>query len=147
MIEIRPLGPADKQQWLPLWQGYLDFYKTELAPEVTENSWARLLSPDEGLHGIAATDKDGCLVGIAHYLLHPGTWDVGHVCYLEDLFVAENTRELGIGRALIDYLATQGRAKGWERVYWQTASDNHTAQALYEKIATRKDWVRYEIDL
>ena len=147
MIEIRPLCPADKPDWLPLWQGYLDFYKTMLAPEVTENTWARLLSPTGGLEGLAGVDQAGTLVGFAHYLLHTGTWDTGHVCYLEDLFVAPDARNLGAGHALIEHLAMTGRASGWQRVYWQTAQNNKTARRLYDKLATQTDWVRYEIEL
>ena len=32
-LEIRAALAADKQRWFILWQGYLDFYKTELSTE------------------------------------------------------------------------------------------------------------------
>lgn len=151
MVEIRPLRPADKAQWLPLWQGYLDFYEHVLAPEVTENTWARLTGRLTGLpgqiSGFGAFDENGGLKGFTHYLLHSGTWGDAEVCYLEDLFVCEDTRGLGIGRRLIQHLATHGRACGWQRIYWQTAESNKRAQLLYDKLANRTDWVRYEIEL
>ncbi|HCK4786223.1 TPA: GNAT family N-acetyltransferase, partial [Pseudomonas aeruginosa] len=30
-LQIRPVGAADHAAWLPLWQGYQRFYKTEIA--------------------------------------------------------------------------------------------------------------------
>ncbi len=51
------------------------------------------------------------------------------------------------GRALIGAIAGKGRAEGWLRLYWQTAKDNNTAQHLYDKLAQRTDWLRYDLDL
>ena len=34
-IIVRPVRPDDRAAWEPLWQGYLTFYKSSLAPEVT----------------------------------------------------------------------------------------------------------------
>ena len=43
---IRPALPADKSQWLILWQGYLEFYKTELSADQTERTWNRIMDAD-----------------------------------------------------------------------------------------------------
>jgi len=44
-LTTRPITASDKERWLVLWQGYLDFYKTAVAPEQTERtgiaSWIR----------------------------------------------------------------------------------------------------------
>ncbi len=56
-------------------------------------------------------------------------------------------RGRGVGRALIEALADRGRNEGWLRLYWQTARDNETAQKLYDKLAARTDWLRYDLDL
>jgi len=144
---IRDLQSDDKEAWLALWLGYLRFYETELAPEVTENTWARLLASDGGIEGFAALDEVGTMIGFVHYLLHPGTWGADPICYLEDLYVSENVRGGGTGRALIEALADKGRRKKWQTIYWQTAAGNRQAQALYDRLATRTDWVRYELDL
>ncbi len=36
-----------------------------------------------------------------HYIFHRSCWSVGNYCYLQDLFVADGVRKLGLGRALI----------------------------------------------
>ena len=85
-------------------------------------------------------------VRFAHYILHPRTWSLQPVCYLEDLFVAPEARRLGAGRHLIQRLVTKGRDRGWRRVYRHTHDDNVAGVALYDRVAERTDYVRYDIE-
>ena len=62
-VTIRPLEKADYDQWYPLWQGYLTFYKSEVADEVTEVNFDRICDPDGDLYGFAAVDDDGRMLG------------------------------------------------------------------------------------
>ena len=80
-------------------------------------------------------------------VIHPNTWMIAPVCYLEDLYVEEGLRGRGIGRSLIEALAEEGRRAGCRRIYWRTADDNFTAQRLYDLVARRSRWVTYELDL
>ncbi|MDF2689924.1 MAG: family acetyltransferase [Microvirga sp.] len=142
MIEIRPFRPDDRQAWELLWQGYLTFYKSSLATEVTEEAWRRLNDPAEPMHGLAAF-LDGRIVGIVHYLYHRSTWTMGNYCYLQDLFTAEEARGQGAGRALIEAVYERAGADGASRVYWLTHETNTAAQALYDKVASRSGFIQY----
>lgn len=144
-LTIRPLEARDRAAWDGMWAGYLAFYKTELWPEVSDDTFQRVLSGV--LIGIVAVDENDAPLGFAHALLHQGTWSPKLLCYLEDLYVREEARGRGVGRALIEALADRGRNEGWLRLYWQTARDNETAQKLYDKLAARTDWLRYDLDL
>lgn len=141
-VFIRPFQPEDRAAWEPLWQGYLTFYKTRLAPEVTETSWQRLLDPAEPMYGLVAL-IDGEIVGIVHYIYHRSTWTTGNYCYLQDLFTSEKARNKGVGRALIEAVAEQAKADGASRVYWLTHETNVSAQALYDKVASRSGFIQY----
>jgi len=143
---IRDAQVGDLADWMPLWQGYLDFYGVDVEPAVTMNTWARILDPMNPLTCRLAT-VGGNVVGFAHHHTHLTTWDTRPTCYLEDLFVSENARGLGIGRALIEDLVTLGREKNWASIYWITAEDNETAQMLYDRLATRDEFRRYSIKL
>ena len=146
-LYIRPFVAGDRTAWGEMWAGYLTFYETSLEPAVSGDTWERFLEPAPGHLGLMALDEETGPVGFAHAIIHPGTWSPRPLCYLEDLFVKPDTRGHGVGRALIEWLAERGRAEGWLRIYWQTARDNTRAQALYDKLAERTDWLRYDMDL
>jgi GNAT superfamily N-acetyltransferase len=141
-ILIRPFTAADRPAWEPLWQGYLTFYRSSLAREVTDTTWARLVDPSELMHGLAAV-LDGEIVGIVHYLYHRSTWTIGNYCYLQDLFTSEKARNRGAGRALIEAVYERAKADGASRVYWLTHETNTAAQALYDKVAARSGFIQY----
>ena len=144
---VRPIMPADETEWQKLWAGYLAFYRRALGPEITQATWRRVVHPGrEAMIGRVA-ERDGRLVGLLHAVIHANTWATAPVCYLEDLYVDAEARGAGIGRALIEDLAAEGRRAGWHRLYWRTATDNTTAQRLYDRLARRSGWVTYELDL
>jgi len=143
---VRPIARSDYAQWLPLWDGYNAFYgrsgETALAPEITQMTWARFFDAYEPVHALVAESGDR-LVGLAHYLFHRSTTSIAPVCYLQDLFTDASVRGQGIGGALIGELYEYARRAGTSRVYWQTHETNHTAQALYDKIAERSGFIVY----
>lgn len=143
MIEIRPLASGDRSQWNTLWAGYLRFYRHPLPAEVTEATWARLLDPRAPLHGLVA-GRAGALVGLVHYQFHPSTWSLRDYCYLEDLYVDPAARGGGVGRALIHGVYAQADRAGAATVYWLTQEFNAEARALYDTLARRTSFIRYE---
>lgn len=144
-VTVRPSKPDDFEAWLPLWDGYCDFYEASVPPAVTENTWARVHDDGEPLFGLVAEDETGKLVGFTLCVVHAGTWSTHGHCYLEDLFVDPDSRGGGIGKALIEAVVERAEKNKWQRVYWQTAHDNEAARALYEKLAPVSKWVIYEI--
>lgn len=141
-VAIRDLRPSDRPAWENLWAGYLGFYQHPLDPVVTEVTWSRLNDPAEPVFALVAEDQRG-LIGLAHCVLHRGTWTLGDLCYLEDLFVAPAARKGGIGRALIEAVYARADKLKCERVYWLTHENNTDAQRLYDKIAQRTGFTQY----
>jgi len=88
-------------------------------------------------------ERGGEVVGFAHYRSHPDTFTGGRDWFLDDLYVDPAARGAGTGRALIEAIIAMAAGTGGS-LRWITAADNHTAQALYEKVATRTSWVMYE---
>jgi ribosomal protein S18 acetylase RimI-like enzyme len=141
-VVIRPLGEDEREAWNLLWQGYLAFYKSALAQEISDLAWSRFQDPDEPLFALGGY-IEGRLTGIAHYLFHRSTWAQNRYCYLEDLFVAEEARGRGVGRALIEEVYRKAEAAGASRVYWLTQSNNSQARALYDKVADNLGFIQY----
>ena len=71
-IVVTAIGPQDRARWAELWRGYLDFYETELPPEIYEHTWQRLIAAESPIRGLGARlgSEEAPLVGIAHYLFH-----------------------------------------------------------------------------
>jgi GNAT superfamily N-acetyltransferase len=141
-IVIRPVGTDERAAWEPLWKGYQTFYEVALSDEASDVAWARLHDPCEPMHILGAY-VDGKLVGIAHYLFHRSFWSIGDYCYLQDLFVAKEVRNLGAGRALIAAVERAARAAGASRIHWLTQEGNTDARALYDQVADRSGFIQY----
>ena len=145
-LEIRAALAADKQRWFILWQGYLDFYKTELSTEQSELTWQRILDPEFNMKCAVVVD-DGLIVGFTTYSLQNSTWSEGGHCYLEDLFVDPAVRGKGVGRALIEYVKSYAIKNNCSRLYWNTDEDNATARKLYDTYALESGKRQYRIAL
>jgi GNAT superfamily N-acetyltransferase len=149
-IEIRPVRPSDHDAWLPLWDGYNEFYgragATALDPKITESTWGRFFDPAEAVFALVA-DAGDSLEGLAHYLYHRSTTRLELVCYLQDLYTTPARRGRGIGGALIEGVYTRARQAGLKRVYWQTQATNAPGRRLYDTVAQHLGFIVYSHDL
>ena len=67
---------------------------------------------------------------------------------MNDLFMLPAARGGGTADALIAECAERCRATGARSLTWQTARDNHRAQAVYERSgAVRSEWLDYALEL
>jgi GNAT superfamily N-acetyltransferase len=141
-LVIRPIRREDHDSWMPLWRGYQEFYKVDLAEEVSATTFARLLDPAEPVNGSLAWQGPRA-VGMVHYIPHRSTWTIGNYCYLQDLFTAPDLRGGGVGRKLIEHVYEVAKQAGCARVYWLTHESNATAMKLYDRVADKPGFVQY----
>jgi GNAT superfamily N-acetyltransferase len=151
-FHVRPVRAKDEWAWRLLWREYCDFYGVSVSPAVTDELWRRIMDDRESINALVAEAPageadDARLAGIANYVLHPYTWGTELICYLEDLFVAEEARGKGAGKALIGALIRLSEKNGWPRLYWHTHEDNKTARSLYDRITPVDRFVRYTVKL
>jgi len=145
-LTIRAVRPDDYEQWLPLWDGYNAFYgrsgPTALAPEITRVTWQRFFDESEPMHALVA-ERNGHLLGLAHYLFHRSTISIELNCYLNDLFTSESARGKGVGHALLLEFYKRAQEAGSTRVYWLTHETNETARRLYDQVAANRGFIVY----
>jgi GNAT superfamily N-acetyltransferase len=142
---IRRAVAGDRARLTPLVRAYIDFYRE---PQPAEERLAGLLDvlagrPEVGAQFVA--EKDGELHGFATVYLTYDTVAARRVAVMNDLFVAPDDRNAGLGRALIRRCHEFARDNDCAVLSWITAQDNARAQALYDKVARRTTWVTYEM--
>jgi GNAT superfamily N-acetyltransferase len=142
---VQSLDAGDWDQWLPLWEGYLRFYRAALPEETTRNTFDRLVTGESEMFGLFARDERGAGVGLAHCVLHPTTWSRRPSCYLEDLYVATEARGGNVGRALLEEAKRESVGRGAERLYWHTQEYNGPARALYDLVGHPTSFIVYEM--
>ena len=145
-MQTRAITQTDEAKWRELWAAYLAFYKVDLTEETTSNVWSRLMDQSNPLNCFVCVDGDH-IIGIVNYFFHGSTWYPTSYCYLEDLYVDQTVRSKGAGRALINAVKEAAQKEGAAKLYWHTDQQNETAQALYNKVATLTDLIKYEISL
>lgn len=143
MLEIVPLEHLAFEQWSPLWQGYLNFYKSQLSDEQIRLSWKRITNPEQADMFGYAIQIDGQVLGFVHLISHMSMWTELPYCYLQDLYVDEQFRNQGLARQLIEhsYAVCSGK---YDRVYWLTQESNINAQYLYDRVASKTGFIQYK---
>ena len=142
-VKIRPLMAEDRTDWGQMWCDYLSFYETDVAPEIYDTTFARLIDSTNPVQNALVAELDGAAVGIVHYIYHAHNWRAEDVCYLQDLYAKEAVRGQGIGRALIEAVYAAADANGTPSVYWMTQDFNENARLLYDRIGTLTPFIKY----
>lgn len=147
-MRITLVGSTDLPELLPLVRAYCDFYQVTPSDQaLLELSRALLADPQrEGLQ-LLARDDAGRAVGFATLYWTWQTLTAARVGVMNDLFVAAEARGMGVAEGLIAACLERCREHGATRLVWQTANDNHRAQAVYARVgATRDDrWLDYNL--
>ena len=89
--------------------------------------------------GVLLATVDGKPAG---YALHHRGYEVDNasrVLYLSDLYVREDARRLGVGRALMAAMAAECRRSGAAEILWRVHAKNRSARAFYLGLGAA-DW-------
>jgi ribosomal protein S18 acetylase RimI-like enzyme len=142
-INVRQIQVGDKSAWQELYFDYLKFYETSPGDVNSELLWDRLTNSDPQIQALVA-ESNGVVIGIAHFHYQLSTWSETSHCYLEDLYVAEDARENGVAKALIQQVQELAIKQGCTELFWITKESNTTARKLYDQVANLSDFIRYE---
>jgi GNAT superfamily N-acetyltransferase len=148
-VRIARVGADDLADLLPLMRGYCDFYEVD-PPDKALLALSRALIADpahEGVQLIARDGHSGEPLGFATIYWSWSTSRAARIGVMNDLFTSAAARRRGVGEALIRACLDETRRRGAVMLGWQTARDNHTAQALYERVGgIREEWYDYYLE-
>ncbi|MCR1809200.1 GNAT family N-acetyltransferase [Haploplasma modicum] len=87
-------------------------------------------------------------VGFALYFYNFSTFVTKPGLYLEDIFILEEYRGLGLGKNVFNYLVKKAKAEELERIEWVCLDWNLPSIKFYEKLGARKmdDWTVFRLD-
>jgi GNAT superfamily N-acetyltransferase len=146
---ISVVTEPDLVDLLPLMRGYCDFYGVQPSDaDLLAMARALIADPEhEGLQ-LLARAADGAAEGFATIFWTWSTLSASRIGVMNDLFVVPQARGRGTGEALIAACRECCREHGASSLTWQTALDNATAQALYDRLgAKRARWLDYSLDV
>jgi GNAT superfamily N-acetyltransferase len=147
---ITRVGEEDLEALLPLLRGYCDFYEVSPSDEaLLAVSRALIADPErEGLQLIARrVGGDGVrAVGFATLYWTWQTLNAARLAVMNDLFIVPEARGSGLADRLIAACRERAAEHGAGELAWQTAKDNHRAQAVYDRVGgSRSEWFDYSL--
>lgn len=145
-VLVRDLTLADEPRWRELYREYLEFYEAQKSETSIDLVWQRLITEPPHIQNVVA-ELNGQVVGICHFHYQVSTWSDTSQCYLEDLYVDEAFRRHGVAGSLIAAVKSQARSNAATELYWLTRLVNLRAQSLYDRVANKTDFIRYEVSL
>lgn len=132
---LRVARPGDEPGILACIQGLADYEREPDAVENTVEALTVTLFGDDPKAFCHVVERDGRIVGIALWFLTYSTWTGRHGIWLEDLYVDDEQRGRGCGKALIASLAAVCVERGYSRLEWTVLDWNAPAVAFYRAIS------------
>jgi ribosomal protein S18 acetylase RimI-like enzyme len=130
-IEIRVARPGDEDEVSAMVAGFRDFYAEEEPSDSQISQVVAELIDDPRTEFLLAAHP---AVGFAQLRFRPSVWTGSDDAWLEDLYVAEEERGAGIGRALTEACLGRARERGCRRIQLDANENNPNAIGLYESL-------------
>ena len=123
---------------VPLFDAYRQFYKQESDLEGAQQFLKNNLTHQQSTVYLAFSDTD---IPMGFVQLYP-SWEsvtMSKRWVLYDLYVAEAGRKKGVGTELMNRAKQLAQDTGSKYLMLETATDNYTAQKLYESLDYQRD--------
>ena len=130
-MNIKKATLSDLDLLAPLFSDYLEFYGSDKKASSQRDFLQERLTNRDSTIFLACDEQDN---GVGFTQVYPSFTSVGigKLLVLNDLFVHEDHRGRGVGRALINAVKEFAESVGAVRFDLETGIDNLTAQRLYE---------------
>ena len=132
-INVRAFAEPDIPELLELmkglarFEGYIDDFRVS-----EEDLRVHGLGPSPRFEAfVADTDKPEGLLGMAVVFCIPWTYDLRPTLILKELFVRDDARGRGVGRLLLERVASRARELDCPRLQWTVLDTNEPAKRFY----------------
>ncbi|HVO78646.1 MAG TPA: GNAT family N-acetyltransferase [Candidatus Bathyarchaeia archaeon] len=136
-IEILQATPAEVGVLAPLFDAYRQFYRKPSNQEAARRFLFARLSKGESV--LFYAQDEGSPAGFVHLYPVFSSLNLTRQWILSDLFVTPGGRRRGVGQALMRHAHQFAESTQADGLMLETATDNHTAQRLYERLGWKRD--------
>jgi len=135
---IRRAIRADSKQFLKL---LTMFAKWEHFEPPDGKAQSRIIEDifDKKLANLLVATSDKNLLGYALYFYTYSSFTALPTLYLEDLFVLEDSRQKGLGKALFNRCVEEARKHGCGKMEWAVLTWNQKAMDFYVRRGAKRD--------
>jgi GNAT superfamily N-acetyltransferase len=139
---IRPAAPADVPLILSLIRELAEYEKLAHEVKATEVDLKTALFGARPHAECVIAELGGKPVGFALFFHNFSTFLAKPGIYLEDLYVKQEVRGKGVGRALLAHLASLALRRGCGRFEWAVLDWNAPAIKFYQSLGAKmmEDW-------
>jgi ribosomal protein S18 acetylase RimI-like enzyme len=132
-----------------LFDAYRQFYKKKSDLKAARDFLKRRLKNRESVLFLAFSEGEGQAkpVGLVHLYPTFSSLTLRRQWILSDLFVVPEARREGVGEALMNHARRLAKATDADALLLETATDNFTAQKLYERLGYKRDQEFYRYAL
>lgn len=142
-FQLRHAEESDVPQILDLIRGIAEYEKLSHEVVATEELLRKNLFGEKRYAEVILGYEGETVVGFALFFHNFSTFTGRPGLYLEDLFVYEQYRGKGYGKALLLYLATLAKERACSRFEWVVLDWNTPAIDFYNSLGAKqmKEWI------
>jgi GNAT superfamily N-acetyltransferase len=146
-VRIRRAAPPDAAAITAMIHDLASFEHAADQCSVVENQVSTALFGENPTLRAHVAEVDGEVAAMALWFLNFSTWDGVEGIYLEDLYVRNRFRRLGLARGLLAALAQECVENNYTRLAWAVLNWNTDAIALYRTVgaAPQTEWTTYRL--
>jgi GNAT superfamily N-acetyltransferase len=146
-LSIRNAVPGDEGTVLGFIRALATYEKLEREVVATETELTKTLFCEHPKVFALIAEDNGEPCGFALYFFNYSTFLGRHGLYLEDLYVREDSRGGGIGKALLARLAAIAEDHNCGRIEWWVLDWNEPSIAFYKTLGAEAmdDWTVYRL--
>jgi GNAT superfamily N-acetyltransferase len=147
-IAVRPAEPADAALICNFIRELAEYERLTGECRATPEAMATSLFGPTPRVFCEIAEWDGEPAGFALWFYSYSTFQAKHGIYLEDLYVREQCRGRGLGKALIAALAERAVKEGCGRFEWSVLDWNAPSIAFYKSLGANamQDWTVFRLE-
>lgn len=152
-LTIRICNSEDKKEWILLNR---EFMKYEIQDAQFWNNTEATsdekfsLTFEEALQNpelitLLLIQKEQEVIGFANMMTIFSVWSHGKALILDDLYIKEPFRGIGIGRIVMQYIEQFGKEHGFKRLQFQSEHTNPEAHSFYSKLGYTSETMNFYV--